>query len=412
MLPRMPRPAFPARRRLTPARQHAAPLLGALLLAALLAAAPKSAVAQRPPAAPVPVPAATPSVGTGIVKGTVVTDRRVPVGGAQIRFGAVTGVAESDESGQFSAGRLSPGPLWLRIRRIGYRPESLLVVVGADRVVDTTVVMTPIAQALAAVKVLGRRDMSGPMAGFYKRLQMGSGRFFTAADIARRQPSQMTDLLRTVPGIRIETRGFDNRVRIRGNRCAPLVWLDGQALFAGEFDLDSVDPNSFEGIEVYNGPAAVPVEFLGNQRVSSSCGTILLWSRRGELREKKRKAGEPTPAARIAQLIEELQVFTAADVDVAAHVDSTAIVRPVYPDSLFDALVPGDLLAEFVVDTDGEAVIETFNIITASHRSLIEPVRRAVREQRFRPAVRQGKTVQQVMQLPFTFVPDSSARRR
>jgi hypothetical protein len=42
----------------------------------------------------------------------------------------------------------------------------------------------------------------------------------------------------------------------------------------------------------------------------------------------------------------------------------------------------------------------------------VEPVRRAVREQRFVPAVRKGRVVQQVMQLPFTFVPDSTASRR
>jgi hypothetical protein len=69
-------------------------------------------------------------------------------------------------------------------------------------------------------------------------------------------------------------------------------------------------------------------------------------------------------------------------------------------------------LAEFVVGTDGEAIMETFNAITTTHRSLVEPVRRAVREQRFMPAVRKGRVVQQVMQLPFTFVPDSTARRR
>ena len=69
-------------------------------------------------------------------------------------------------------------------------------------------------------------------------------------------------------------------------------------------------------------------------------------------------------------------------------------------------------MAEFVVGTDGEAIMETFNAITTTHRSLVEPVRRAVREQRFMPAVRKGRVVQQVMQLPFTFVPDSTARRR
>jgi hypothetical protein len=358
-----------------------------------------------------PAQVATP-VLTGIVKGSVVTEGRTPLVGAQIRFGNAADAAESDDAGQFTATRVNAGSLWLRVRRIGYRPESLLVTVVAGESIEPTVVMKQIAQSIAAVRVLGRRDLTGPMAGFYKRLQAGSGRFFTQADVVKRQPTKMSDLLRSVPGIRIESRGFDNRVRIRGSRCAPLIWLDGQGLFAGEFDLDSVDPYSFEGIEVYSGPASVPIEFQGNQRVSSSCGTIILWSRRGEFRAKKLKKGEPTPSAIIARLLEESQLFTVADVDSPARVDSALLIRPFYPDSLFDAQVAGELIAEFVVGINGEAVMETFNSITTTDRSLVEPVRRAVREQRFVPAVRKGRVVQQVMQLPFRFVPDSTARRR
>ena len=354
----------------------------------------------------------TTPVLTGQVKGMVVTAARMPLVGAQIRFGSAADVAESDDAGQFSAGRINAGALWLRVRRIGYRPESLLVTVLAGQTIEPTIVMSQIAQNIAAVKVVGRRDLSGPLAGFYQRLQAGGGRYFTKTDIDRRNPSNMSDLLRSVPGIRIEARGLENKVRIRGSRCAPLVWLDGQGLFAGEFDLDALDPRTFEGIEVYSGPASVPMEFQGNQRMSSSCGTIVLWSRRGEFRAKKAKKGEPTPAARIAQLLEELTIFTAADVDVPARVDSSSIVRPFYPDSLFDALVAGELIAEFVVGTNGEAVMETFNAMTTTHRALVEPVRRAVHEQRFVPAVRKGVVVQQVMQLPFTFVPDTLARRR
>lgn len=354
----------------------------------------------------------TAPVLTGIVKGTVVTEARRPLVGAQIRFGNAVDAAESDDAGQFTAAKVNAGTMWLRVRRIGYRPESLQVTVIAGQSIEPTVVMSQIAQNIAAVKVIGRRDLTGPMAGFYKRLQSGSGRFFTQADIEKRQPNRMSDLLRSVPGIRIESRGLENKVRIRGSRCSPLVWIDGQGLFAAEFDLDAVDPRSFEGIEVYSGPASVPMEFQGNQRMSSSCGTIVLWSRRGEFREKKLKKGELTPAARIAQLLEESTIFTAADVDAGARVDSSMIVRPFYPDSLFEAQVAGELIAEFVVGTNGEAVMETFNSITTTHRSLVEPVRRAVREQRFVPAVRKGRVVQQVMQLPFTFVPDSTARRR
>lgn len=358
-----------------------------------------------------PAQVATP-VLTGMVKGSVVTEGRTPLVGAQIRFGNAADAAESDDAGQFTATRVNAGSLWLRVRRIGYRPESLLVTVVAGESIEPTIVMKQIAQSIAAVRVVGRRDLSGPMAGFYKRLQAGGGRFFTQADVVKRQPARMTDLLRSVPGIRIESRGFDNKVRIRGNRCSPLIWLDGIGLFAGEFDLDSVDPYTFEGIEVYSGPASVPVEFQGNQRVSSSCGTIILWSRRGEIRAKKLKKGEPTPSARIAKMLEDAQLFTVSDVDSAARVDSAMIIRPFYPDSLFDAQVAGELIAEFVVGTNGEAVMETFNSITTTDRSLVEPVRRAVREQRFVPAVRKGRVVQQVMQLPFRFVPDSTARRR
>ena len=349
---------------------------------------------------------------TGGIRGRVETAAHIPLVGAQLRLGAGTAIAESDDVGQFAVSKVAAGPLWLRLRRIGYRPESLLVTVVAGQTIEPTVTMTPIAQNLAAVKVVGRRDVSGPMAGFYKRMQSGSGRFFTQADIERRNPNTMTDLLRTIPGLRIETRGFDNKVRIRGSRCSPLIWLDGQGLFAAEFDLDGVNPRTFEGIEVYSGPASVPMEFQGNARMSSSCGTIILWSRQGEFREKKRKAGELTPTARVAQWLEERRIFTAADVDTKARLDSSKMVRPLYPDSLFDAQQGGEVLAEFVVDTTGEAVMETFTAMTTTHRLLVDPVRRAVRDQRFLPAVRKGLVVQQLLQLPFTFVPDSTARRR
>ena len=106
------------------------------------------------------------------------------------------------------------------------------------------------------------------------------------------------------------------------------------------------------------------------------------------------------------------KAFGAADVDRTATLDSTVLVRPIYPDSLFDAHAEGRVLAEFVVGTNGQMIVESFSAITATHRSLVEPVRIALRDQRFSPAMLKGKAVQQVMQQPFTFVPDSTARRR
>lgn len=353
--------------------------------------------------------------GKGIIRGVVRTDGGNTLEGAQLqlRFGSVpVGRTESDETGAFTFTRVAPGPAWIEARRIGFKPESLRVEVGESAPLTLDVQLTRAATELAAVKVLGRREINGPMAGFYKRQQSGSGRFFNYAEIVRRNPINLTDLLRGVPGIRIESRGQQNFVRIRGNRCAPLVLLDGQALMAGEVDLDAWDPKTFEGIEVYSGPAAVPVEFQRNQRMSSSCGTIVLWSRTPEPREPKRKKGDLSPAARIAALLEEGKTFLPSEVDRSAVLDSANMITPMYPDSLFEAAVGGRVVAEVVVSAAGTPLMETFSAVTATHRSFVDPVRRALREQRFTPAVRRGAVVQQVLQLPFEFVPDSTARRR
>lgn len=355
--------------------------------------------------------------GTGTVRGTVNARSGLPIVGAQVRLvlpgiRGVTTSVESDESGTFTAVGVPAGPAWVVARRIGYRPDSVRVEVTTAEPARATVQLERIAVELTTVQVFGRRDITGVMAGFYRRMGYGNGRFFTAADLERRNASRMTDVFRMIPGMRIEARGFQNAVRMRGSRCAPLVWLDAQPLFAGEVDLDAFDPRSFEGIEVYSGAASVPVEFQGNQRMSSACGTIVMWSKRGELRARKPKKDEPSPSMRIAQMLEGGEAFMQTDVDAAARPDSFNLIRPIYPDSLFDAQAPGRVLAEFVVGVNGEANMDTFSAITTTNRLFVEPVRRAVREQRFAPAVKRGRMVPQVMQLPFEFVPDSTARRR
>lgn len=352
----------------------------------------------------------------GTVRGVVKSGFGLPIAGAQVRMvlpgRGVTTSVESDDNGTFTAVGVPAGTAWVVARRIGYRPDSVRIEVGTAEPARATLTLERIAVELASVQILGRRDLTGPMAGFYRRMDSGYGRFFTASEIDRRNASRMTDVFRMVPGLRIEGRGFQNTIRMRGSRCAPLVWLDAQPLFAAEVDLDAFDPRSFEGIEVYSGAASVPVEFQGNQRMSSACGTIVLWSKRGELRERKRKKDEPSPVMRIARMLDEGEAFVVNDVDAAARPDSLNLVKPIYPDSLFEAQAPGRVLAEFVVGVNGEANMDTFSAVTTTHRLFIEPVRRAVREQRFAPAVRKGRMVPQVMQLPFEFVPDSTARRR
>lgn len=350
---------------------------------------------------------------TGGFRGVIRDQLGAPVGGAQISIAGSDMRGETDGLGEFAVTKANVGTLTIRVRRIGFRPDSTTVMVRAGESSPVEIVLTRFAVDLRPVVVNGRKELTGEMAGFYERRSHGFGHFYTREEIEKQNLSNMTDLFRMLPGAHVESRGsFQRVVRFRGSRCAPLTVLDGMGLFAGEFDLDALDPRSFEGIEVYSGPASVPVRFQGNRNISSSCGTIVLWSRQGELRPKRRKNGSPSPAAEIAKQVEDKSVFTASEVDVPARPDSTALVHPVYPDSLLERGLPGRVLAEFVVSASGEVVIETFSVVTATNDAFAESVRRVVHLQRYLPAQRKGQAVQQVVQQPFEFVPDPAAVRK
>lgn len=352
------------------------------------------------------------------IRGTVRDGTGMPIEGVQLSIRGADARVESGEDGRYALLKVPRAPgdtIWLRARRIGYRADSvpLAAAMAADPTTDANVpiVLERIAVTLQPLRVTSRRVLVGPMAGFERRRTSGNGRFFTAAEIDRKNPSRLTDLLRFVPGMRLSAaRTAPTTVRMRGARCAPLVWLDGQPLGGMEFDLDGVNPRSVEGIEVYSGPASVPIEFQRDRFGSSSCGTIVLWTRRGE-----RRAPTPKPdaavATRLTELVESQQLFTDRDVDTPARIDSTEIVRPAYPDSLFTAGVAGRVLAEFVVRANGEVQIETFNVVGATNREFVAAVRDAVRDQRFIPAMRRGVAVAQVVQQPFEFVTERGGKR-
>lgn len=353
-------------------------------------------------------------VGTGGIKGVVRDSLGLPVVGAQISVAGTSLVVESDDNGEFLLAKASPGETSLRIRRIGFRPDTVRVNVLAGETAAAVFTLARLAVELEPLVVMGRRNVGGRIAGFYERMSRGAGgHFLTREAIERRNPINMTDLFRMVPGARVESRGFGRTVvRFRGARNPPLVWLDGTPLYAAEFDLDSVDPRTFEGVEIYSGPASVPAEFLGNRGISSTGGTIILWTKEGELRAKKRKKDQLSPAAIIERMVEARTVFTASEVDKPAAPDSSDLIRPVYPDSMFMNAIAGRAMVEFVVDATGDVNMDTFSIVTTTHLQFGEAVRRAVRDQRYKPAQRNGRAVQQVVQQPFDFVPDSTILRR
>jgi TonB family protein len=201
----------------------------------------------------------------------------------------------------------------------------------------------------------------------------------------------------------------ENVVTMRGNRCTPLIWLDGTPASTGYLNPDYFEPLSFEGIEIYTGPASVPPQLMG-VRGLGSCGVIALWTK---LPEPRGKQGKTISPEELAALVASLQVYTADQVDVVAMPDTAEPVSPMYPDSLLRNGVEGSVLAEFVVDTTGLVESNTVGVVTSSHPLFTDAVRAALRRGEYRPAVLNGRAVRQLVQQPFRFVlPPTSRPRR
>ena len=225
-----------------------------------------------------------------------------PVVGARLILLDSTGTAltavVSDQDGTFAVGIPHLGTFRFLVSRIGY-PVVFSKPFAIDSTINARISLSlpskPI--VLDSVSVIAseaeRRITYLVDAGFYRRKQVGFGHFLTRADIDKRDPQVLTDLLRGMSGVRVSCRsGFlacdvDMRAArsmfYRG-KCQPSVVLDGVVLRAGgiankgDMTLDQLlNPFNIEAIEVYPGPEGVPVQYSG---YLSPCGAIIAWSRR------------------------------------------------------------------------------------------------------------------------------------
>jgi TonB family protein len=343
------------------------------------------------------------TVSKGAIAGVVRDSSGALIFAANISVAGTTLRASSDTAGRFRLVAVPAGASVLQIRRLGYRAASVPIMVEHGGTATVTVTLARLPRELDPVIVEAGQSLSARyLQGFYERRSKGHGYFVTRDQIASRPWSDMTDVLRSlVPSVRItSSRMARNAVRLRANRCAPLVWLDGAPALAGEFDLDAISPETVSGVEIYPGPATVPVEFRSTRGIEA-CGVIVVWSRveRPEPRDRRRRGAPKAVGDTVVA-----RVYTAEEVDSVAGVDSEGMTQPFYPDSLYAFRIKGEVIAQFVVDTTGQVLLDTFTAVSSSHPAFTESVQRSLRHSRFRPAMLRGQRVRQVMVLPYRFV--------
>jgi len=90
------------------------------------------------------------------------------------------------------------------------------------------------------------------------------------------------------------------------------------------------------------------------------------------------------------------------------EVDSTVFrdpmsAAPEYPANLLDRGIEGSASVRFVVDTTGVVDTVSYRVLRATHADFAVAVRMALPGMRFRPAIRAGVKVRQLVEQTFSF---------
>lgn len=242
-------------------------LVGLLVVGSVVAGRPDGIAAQ---------------VKTAAIVGRVVsTAEGLPLAGVRITILNLRKALATDSVGRFSFPDLKPGSYRIEASVIGFLPMSALVTVNAGETKDLEFRTDSAGQILPTVFVEGEPipEMMAVLSTFERRKAVGNGRFITREQIVQRNPHRITDMLRFLPGVRSDCRGFTCRLWLtRGSEtCSPAIYIDDQETSMAV--LDNTPPNDIRGIEVYSGPAETPPEL--NNETARCGGVIAIWTRRG-----------------------------------------------------------------------------------------------------------------------------------
>jgi len=354
------------------------------------------------------VPAFLAAQTSGVpLNGTVLDAAGIPIAGASISIAGIQAGTTSDEKGHFHLAIPAAGQQKLLVRRLGFQPVSSdLNIVAGESLRDVTVRMTPAASLLNPVLVSATRGAySGRLAGYYQRLERKSAGYFISRDqIDKKSYRNLSQLLRTVPGINaFPLKIGGSAVRIRERQCRPLVWLDGVPMPAAEVDLDAFPVSTLHGIEVYSSSGATPQDFATSG--STSCGSIVLWSRGRDTDPLERRAREPMDLER---LVESKKIFPADQVDERASLVDVNALAVTYPAELLPSATSGFVLMQYVVDEKGMIEPETISVVSSSHPLFSAAAALALKNASYHPAMKAGVAVRQVVLQPFNFAPNGS----
>jgi len=220
---------------------------------------------------------------TGAISGTVKDSSGTPIPGVEVVLLQTRGAVYSDSVGVFHFTNIPAGKRELHFRRLGFAPKSLDAEISGGRTLALTVVLEASATAIEGMTVEEATRRRQLLSDFYDRSARGFGHFVTRQQIEQRNPMNLSDMMRMIPGARLVPLRGGGQSTLRfsraqmGNRdCPPQYWVDG--VKAWNLNIDDIVPQDVEGIEVYSGASTVPPQF-NTKEGTTICGVVLIWTR-------------------------------------------------------------------------------------------------------------------------------------
>jgi hypothetical protein len=257
------------------------------------------------------------SASDQFIHGTVRDTKGAPVPFAYVFAAGISAV--TSQSGAFTiktSGQLPVGTV-VTVRRLGFSPSSVVFTDSLSRNIGIT--LSPLETALATVTVIGKTgdyDEYLDRFGYYRRSAKAvDGTFISDADIIRRNPMHVTQVLRNIAGVRVISRagkaGQNDFPVGRGGLCALGLVVDNQRVryhkpsnadlqprmatsmlkgsppplandgiisgnTSGSFD-EMIGINQVKAIEVYPSAASVPNDL--QQHIVDGCGLVVVWTK-------------------------------------------------------------------------------------------------------------------------------------
>jgi hypothetical protein len=209
--------------------------------------------------------------GSASLVGTVRSTTGQPVRGAEVRVLNTAPTAHTDEQGAFTLAALPSGTYELEVRQLGFGIVRQPVELRSGRSTRADVALERVV-ALDSMNLVVRRAHYPEFEK--RRAEAVSGRFLDELEIERLHAPTTSDVISTIPGLRIVGQGPSARVvtgRGSSMSCSsPLVLIDDMPATS----VNELPSSQLGAIEFYPGSTSAPMTHR------SPCGTIMIWSKR------------------------------------------------------------------------------------------------------------------------------------